>query len=809
MSGSAPLEGVVVVDESSGPVAGLATMVMSDFGARVIKVEPAAGDPYREQPSAPLWLRGKQSVVLDTRAAADRAHLAALAARADVWVRGPDLDTTGLQDDALLAINPRLILAWVSAFGRSGPYAAYPAHEAIVAARVGRMLQFRGLPSRPGPVYAALQVATHAASQSLLSGILAALHARARDGTGQVIETSLLRGLLPYDMQGVLTPQVERWLQARGEPPLPPVPDPATAMPTLNYHPLRTRDGRWLQMGNLLPHLFLNFVRAAGLEAEFAALGETGPTSLWPEDKREHFRELMLARMQDKTLDEWQRLFVADGGIASHPYQSTQEALDDPDVVANGHSVPLGEDGRQLGLLREPDRHAGPGRRLGAGDRPAHERAPRRAGRGRGAGRAARGPGRAIAGRACAPGGAARRRHDRRGRDDHRRPFRRGTAGRHGRAGHQVRTAGGRPVPHDGTRPGRRSRQHGQGEHRPRPEEARGAADRAAAAREGRRVHPQLPARRAGTAGPGLRRSGGAESAAGLRVGQRLRPCRPRRAAPLDASDPRRRPRRGAAPDRRGPRHRPDRCGAIARDGAPADARQRRQSGPQHLAGDLFRGAARALAAQRRSGVGQQVFVDMFGSNAYANFDDCLRYPGKAPRLSPDRDRLRSRSAVAAVPVRPRLGVPGIPTPRSGVQARARSATWPPADCRRTPTLPGRGGAQVAYSAAVDVRRADAAAEWEARLAPQRRGLRAGRRRAAGAVLRRRSARARRRAGHCRRRHPSLGRLPAPRRTDRFHGTPCELRGATLRGDCTDALLAELGIDDDERRRLREMRVVA
>lgn len=358
-----PLSGITVIDESQGPVAGLATMVLADFGADVLKIEPPQGDPYRSAPGARLWLRGKRSAIIDPSNSASAEQFRALAAGADVWIRGPYMmpdEVTGVLTDAqLLQANPRLVVGWVSAFGRSGPYAALPPHEALVAAKIGRMLQFRGLPARPGPAYAALQVATHAASQSLLTGVLAALHAVARDGVGQVIETSMLRGLLAYEMGPVLGIQVDAMLRARGEPELPVPPDPATALPTLNYHPVRTRDGRWLQMGNLLPHLFVNYVRAVGLEAEFQALDETGPTSLWPEHKREAFRDLMLTRMQDKTLDEWQSLFVADGGVASHPYQTTAQALNDPDMVANGHAAPLEGGGRQLGLLARLTRTPG------------------------------------------------------------------------------------------------------------------------------------------------------------------------------------------------------------------------------------------------------------------------------------------------------------------------------------------------------------------------------------------------------------------------------------------------------------------
>ena len=78
MSAQLPLQGIVVVDESQGPFAGLATMVLADFGAEVIKLEPAGGDPARALPGARLWLRGKHSVVLAEGDAAGRAAAEAI-----------------------------------------------------------------------------------------------------------------------------------------------------------------------------------------------------------------------------------------------------------------------------------------------------------------------------------------------------------------------------------------------------------------------------------------------------------------------------------------------------------------------------------------------------------------------------------------------------------------------------------------------------------------------------------------------------------------------------------------------------------
>jgi crotonobetainyl-CoA:carnitine CoA-transferase CaiB-like acyl-CoA transferase len=100
-----PLSGIRVLDTSTGPVGGLATMVLADFGADVIKVEPPGGDRFRSLPASPLWLRGKRSVVLDLHRTDDQARLHNLVRHSDVVVvSGPPdrptrwgIDATGAE----------------------------------------------------------------------------------------------------------------------------------------------------------------------------------------------------------------------------------------------------------------------------------------------------------------------------------------------------------------------------------------------------------------------------------------------------------------------------------------------------------------------------------------------------------------------------------------------------------------------------------------------------------------------------------------------------------------------------------------
>ena len=346
------LAGIRVVELGRGPLSGLAAMVLADFGAEVIWLDPADPAPPRA-----VWQRGKTRLAVDL--VADAARLRALVIdTADVFITAMPsaaLEGLGLDGEALEAAAPRLVTSYLTAFPAGDTYHALPPIEGLAAARFGRMLAFEGVARRDGPVYAALPVATHAASQSACAGILAALLRQRAQGEGRQVQTSLLRGLLAYELYQFLA------LETRRDQPAPSSIDPHGVMPTLNYQPVRCADGRWLQLGNLLPHLLDRFLDVAGLDVI-----RNDPQFVnqpWPPEVLERYRESLLAHMQTRTRDEWMRLFLADGGIAAHPYQTTEEALLDADIVANGHAVD-GHDAagmaiRQLGLLARLERTPG------------------------------------------------------------------------------------------------------------------------------------------------------------------------------------------------------------------------------------------------------------------------------------------------------------------------------------------------------------------------------------------------------------------------------------------------------------------
>ena len=329
-------EGLRVLDLSSGPAGGLASMILADFGADVIKVERPGGDPYRHLAAAPMWLRGKRSIELDLKTTHGAERLRALVADADVALvnyRPRTARQLGVDADCLRAVNPRLIYCHLTGFGPRGPLADVRGYEGVVAAKAGRMMTFAGQTDRDGPVYPYVQVGTHASSQAAVQGILAALIAREQTGEGQTVGTSLLQGIMPYDMGGILIQQLMRRFPKQFPE------DPWSAfgrMPTLQYQPVLTKDGRWLQLGNLVEHLFHAFLVAADLSEVYVDERYQGPPNQYSEEAREELRDRILARMQEKTLDEWMDIFIADGNIASEPYTETQSALSHPQIVHNG-----------------------------------------------------------------------------------------------------------------------------------------------------------------------------------------------------------------------------------------------------------------------------------------------------------------------------------------------------------------------------------------------------------------------------------------------------------------------------------------
>src|SRR5438270_12541710 len=137
----------------------ICTLVMADYGAEVIKVEPPGGDPFRFQPAWISWNRGKQGIVLDLSTTAGREHALQLAGAADVLVesfRPADMADWGLAYDTLSQLYPRLVHCSIPGFRQPGRLRRVRGYEGLVAARPGRVLSLQAQPTRACRAYPAV-----------------------------------------------------------------------------------------------------------------------------------------------------------------------------------------------------------------------------------------------------------------------------------------------------------------------------------------------------------------------------------------------------------------------------------------------------------------------------------------------------------------------------------------------------------------------------------------------------------------------------------------------------------------------------
>ena len=192
------LDGVTVADLSWGRAGPMATGLLADHGAAVVRVEPPGGDPYRSLVSRAAYDRGKQSLILDLRTDQGGDALHHLLAGADVLVEScqPGVaEAWGLGYDALHVRYPRLVYCSITAYGLDGSPRDRPGYESLVAARTGVMAS-----AEPGadPVYPGVPIAGIGAALLAVIGIMAALVVREDTGAGQRVDTSMLDGALSF-----------------------------------------------------------------------------------------------------------------------------------------------------------------------------------------------------------------------------------------------------------------------------------------------------------------------------------------------------------------------------------------------------------------------------------------------------------------------------------------------------------------------------------------------------------------------------------------------------------------------------------
>ena len=323
-----PVEGLRVVDFTRGLPGALTTMLLSDYGAEVVKVEEPEGDPLGNNPAFRVWNRGKRKLTLNLRTREGVETALELASRADVMIeswRAGVADGIGVGYGAVKERNPGVIYCSISSFGEKGPLKGLPGYEGIAAAASGIMTEQAGV--RPGPVFVSSPVASYGTVMLALQGILSALHVRNETGIGQRVWTSMYEGAIAIrypvlPIANELPPFVVNNVHPHG------------GMPAYRMYPCA--DDKWIHIGCLTRWFWDKLSIALDLpELVIDPRFETAPTGWEKDEDRLAAIELIGNRVREKPREEWLHI-LEDGDVPTAPVLSTQEYMDVPQVHENG-----------------------------------------------------------------------------------------------------------------------------------------------------------------------------------------------------------------------------------------------------------------------------------------------------------------------------------------------------------------------------------------------------------------------------------------------------------------------------------------
>jgi crotonobetainyl-CoA:carnitine CoA-transferase CaiB-like acyl-CoA transferase len=322
-----PLNGLFVLDFTTLLPGPLATLMLAEAGAEVLKIEQPGGENARRFPpfigneSAAFAMlnRGKASMALDLKSKADVEKLTPLIRRADILVeqfRPGVMDRLGLGYEDLRKINPRLIYCSISGYGQSGPRVHEAGHDINYIGNTGLLDLQPGPANRPVvPPMLAADIA--GGSFPAVINILLALRARDQGGQGCRIDIAMTDAMFTFTWAalaiGVATGKFPKpgdlWLVG-GSP---------------RYQIYPAKDGKLIACGALEPKFWAAFTQAIALPKEFLDDARN------PMATRDAIANLILA----KTSDEWRPIFAAADCCAS-VIIPLEEAMSDPHFVERG-----------------------------------------------------------------------------------------------------------------------------------------------------------------------------------------------------------------------------------------------------------------------------------------------------------------------------------------------------------------------------------------------------------------------------------------------------------------------------------------
>lgn len=338
-------EGLKVLDVASYVAAPAAATILSDFGAEVIKIEPPdAGDGYRVMSALPnlpksehnyawdLVSRNKLGLALDLRSSSGQAVLHRLVEQADVLITNYPIAVRtrlGLEPQALLSLNPRLVFASVSGYGETGPEADRLGFDATAYFARSGLTDITRADEHAPPTAPAMAQGDQPTASTLFGAIVTALYRRERTGLGGVVSTSLLANGIWANaamVQAALAGAEIRYRLARHK--------PRSALS--NFY--RCADDRWLSIA------MVSEIKLWPVLLQVLGLPELGSDTRFAtmESRRNNAQKLTeifdsVFLRQDAT--EWQRQLEAAGGFTVSVVARLSDVPHDKQAVHAGAFV--------------------------------------------------------------------------------------------------------------------------------------------------------------------------------------------------------------------------------------------------------------------------------------------------------------------------------------------------------------------------------------------------------------------------------------------------------------------------------------
>jgi alpha-methylacyl-CoA racemase len=321
-----PLQDVLVLDFTTLLPGPMATLLLAEAGAEVLKIERPGGEDMRRY--APPWgddgvgfallNRGKKSLMLDLKDPAERARLMPLIARADVLVeqfRPGVMARLGLDYDSVAKINPRLVDCSITGYGQNGPKRDVAGHDLNYIGDAGLLALSMGPQDKP-VVPPALVADIAGAAYPAVMNILLAMTERQKTGKGRHLDVAMTENVFPFMYWALGEGQATGRWPGNG--------DCLLTGGTARYHLYPTRDGKIVAAAPIEQRFWVVFCRLIGLEADY--IDEKDPAATVK-------RVAEIIRAHDA--EHWRARFEGEDCCCSI-VRSAQDALADPHFAARG-----------------------------------------------------------------------------------------------------------------------------------------------------------------------------------------------------------------------------------------------------------------------------------------------------------------------------------------------------------------------------------------------------------------------------------------------------------------------------------------